>query len=199
MPVRLYKQCTKSPSHDCQTALRRTGTRPSLFGPLHPSRCHLQPSPALRQRLHREFSLEGRQLDASDGNSVTDSLVTVAYIRRRTGVGDYAQQSKARIMTLSSEEFLRRFLQHVGCIVLGLPFGNDVIISVGWLNRSRKNLLPLCRLLLHQPLPASGAVFPNRSTWQCPLCHGPMYIIERLSAAQIFLIKTRSSSAYNTS
>ncbi|HVH72877.1 MAG TPA: IS91 family transposase, partial [Candidatus Dormibacteraeota bacterium] len=119
--------------------------------------------------------------------SVSDSTVSFRW-------KDYAHASQARIMTLSPEEFLRRFLQHV------LPKGFPRIRYFGWLaNHSRKDLLPLCRLLLHQPLPASRGSFPNRSTWQCPLCHGPMYVIERLSAAQIFLLETRSAFAYDTS
>src|SRR5260370_9191391 len=43
----------------CQATLWRTRTRPSLPGPLHPSRGHLQPSPALGLRLRDHLSLEG--------------------------------------------------------------------------------------------------------------------------------------------
>jgi putative transposase len=94
----------------------------------------------------------------------------------------------------SCDEFLRRFLQHV------LPKGFPRIRYFGWLaNRTRKHLLSLCRLLLHQPLPASGRSFPNRANWQCPLCHGPMYLIERLSATQVLLLETRLAFAYDTS
>jgi putative transposase/transposase-like zinc-binding protein len=119
--------------------------------------------------------------------SVSDSTVSFRW-------KDYTHHSQARIMTLSSEEFLRRFLQHV------LPKGFPRIRYFGWpANRTRKKLLPLCRLLLHQPLPASGESFPNRATWQCPLCQGPMYVIERLSAAQIRFLDTRLVFAYDTS
>jgi hypothetical protein len=55
-------------------------------------------------------------------------------------------------MTLSPEEFLRRFLQHV------LPKGFPRIRYFGWLaNRARKQLLPLCRHFLHHSLPATEA------------------------------------------
>src|ERR1700738_5255405 len=65
---------------------------------------------------------------------------------------DYAHHSKRRVMTLSHEEFLRRFLQHV------LPRGFPRIRYFGLLaNRSRGNLLPLCRCLLRQPPPATDA------------------------------------------
>src|SRR6266851_5051817 len=43
----------------CQTALWWTRTRPSLPGPLHPSRCHLQPPTALGLRLRGRLPLEG--------------------------------------------------------------------------------------------------------------------------------------------
>jgi hypothetical protein len=62
---------------------------------------------------------------------------------------DYAHHNKKRKMTLSAQEFLRRFLLHV------LPRGFVRIRSFGFLaNRRRATLLPLCqRLLLHNPQP----------------------------------------------
>ena len=103
--------------------------------------------------------------------SVSDSEITFRW-------KDYAHGSKHRTMTLSPEEFLRRFLQHV------LPRGFPRIRYFGWLaNRSRKQLLPLCRRLLHQPHPATDASSTNKpATWPCPLCHGPMRVIEQLTA-----------------
>jgi len=108
---------------------------------------------------------------------------------------DYAHGSKPRTMTLSPEEFLRRFLQHV------LPRGFPRIRYFGWLaNRARNNLLPLCRLLLNQQPPATDLSSSNQpATWQCPLCQGPMYVIERLTAAQILLLECRLVCAYDTS
>ena len=86
-------------------------------------------------------------------------------------------------MTVSADEFIRRFLLHV------LPRGFVRIRSFGFLaNGRRAVLLPLCRELLHmQPAPkAPGAAKPtNRAEWFCPLCHGPMVIVERLTAAQL--------------
>src|ERR1700688_1046938 len=43
----------------CQAALRRTGARPSLPGPLYPPRRHLQPPPALGLRCRDQLLLEG--------------------------------------------------------------------------------------------------------------------------------------------
>jgi hypothetical protein len=84
-------------------------------------------------------------------------------------------------MTLSHEEFLRRFLQHV------LPRGFPRIRYFGLLaNRRRGVLLPLCRTLLLvspktvQSMPAASPV-PER----CPCCQGPMRLVERLSANQL--------------
>jgi hypothetical protein len=70
---------------------------------------------------------------------------------------DYAHGSKQRTMTVSGEEFLRRFLLHV------LPRGFVRIRFFGFLaNRRRAKLLPLCQQLLEvspcqsSPTPAAG-------------------------------------------
>ena len=72
---------------------------------------------------------------------------------------DYANHDKKRTMTLTGEEFLRRFLQHV------LPKGFPRIRYFGWLaNRKRGPLLQLCRLLLAQiPKPTEEAELCNAS------------------------------------
>jgi hypothetical protein len=89
---------------------------------------------------------------------------------------DYADHNKKRTMTLTGEEFLRRFLQHV------LPKGFPRIRYFGCLaNRKRGPLLQLCRVLLAQTVEAAPAVPDQSATQQCPKCHGPMRIIERLS------------------
>jgi hypothetical protein len=85
-------------------------------------------------------------------------------------------------MTVSAEEFIQRFLMHV------LPSGFVRIRNFGFLaNARRAVLLPLCRGLLHMPPQQDvGAVeSTDRATWSCPLCHGTMLIIERLTPEQI--------------
>jgi putative transposase len=99
---------------------------------------------------------------------------------------DSAHGNKKRLMTLSVEEFLRRFLLHL------LPCGFMRIRNFGFLaNRRRAELLPLCsRLLQPSDQTAADATAPARpihSLWQCPLCGGTMHVVERLSAAQLFL------------
>jgi hypothetical protein len=108
---------------------------------------------------------------------------------------DYAHGSKQRTMKLSCEEFLRRFLQHL------LPRGFPRIRYFGWMaNRTRGEMLPLCRRLLHQPSPATDAALSSQpATWPCPRCQGPMYVIERLTAAQIFFAEARLACIYDTS
>lgn len=108
--------------------------------------------------------------------SVSDSAVTFRW-------KDYAHGSRLRTMTIAPEEFLRRFLQHV------LPKGFPRIRYFGWLaNRRRRELLPLCRCLLNQQPPLTQASFAAEKTpvRQCPYCNGPMYTIERFTAAQIY-------------
>jgi hypothetical protein len=98
---------------------------------------------------------------------------------------DYAHGNKKRLMTLSSDEFLRRFFLHV------LPHGFVRIRFFGFLaNRSRANMLPLCRQLLAMPsqehtpaVPAADARPP--AGWKCPCCFGAMVIIGTLTAQQL--------------
>jgi Putative transposase/Transposase zinc-binding domain len=106
---------------------------------------------------------------------VTDDNVTFRW-------KDYAHHSKRRTMTLSHEEFLRRFLQHV------LPKGFPRIRYFGFLaQRSRGALLPLCRTLLAvEPLPAPTTSAAPSIPWLCPCCQGPMRVIERLTAQQLY-------------
>jgi hypothetical protein len=89
-------------------------------------------------------------------------------------------------MTLSSQEFLRRFLLHV------LPRGFVRIRFSGFLaNRSRPNLLPLCQKLLsqNQPhLPPFNLSSPPPSCFRCPRCASPMVLIERLSPHRLSLL-----------
>jgi predicted Zn-ribbon and HTH transcriptional regulator len=122
-------------------------------------------------------------------------LLSVADHRVSFRWKDYAHGSKNRTMTLSAEEFLRRFLQHV------LPKGFPRIRSFGFLaNRRRQQLLPLCRWLLDQPPPTADTSLPDNSvSWPCPHCHAPMRVIERLTAAQILFASLPSAGSYDSS
>ncbi len=108
---------------------------------------------------------------------------------------DSAHRHQQRLMTLSVEEFLRRFLLHL------LPPGFVRIRHFGFLaHRRRAVFLPLCFRFLG---PAEGSQVsheleeqrngggstpqPSAAPWTCPRCGGPMIILERLTAAQAFL------------
>jgi hypothetical protein len=93
---------------------------------------------------------------------------------------DYAHHNKRRTLTLSNEEFLRRFLEHV------LPKGFPRIRYFGRLaNRKRASLLPICRDRLACRPPAIPTIANGEATlWRCPRCQGPMRIVERLTASQ---------------
>jgi hypothetical protein len=108
---------------------------------------------------------------------------------------DYAHHNKRRTLTLTNEEFLRRFLQHV------LPKGFPRIRYFGWLaNRKRATLLPVCRDRLAGQPPAPPIIADGEATvWQCPRCHGPMQIIERLTAFEIRLKESVQVCAFDTS
>ena len=97
---------------------------------------------------------------------------------------DSTDRNEQKLLTLSLDEFLRRFLLHV------LPKGFVRIRNFGWLANRRRAMLPLCFHLLGSA-PQTG---PELSTAQdahdlrrCPQCGGPMRVIERLTAAQIQL------------
>jgi len=94
---------------------------------------------------------------------------------------DYAHHSKRRIMTLTHQEFLRRFLQHV------LPRGFPRIRHFGFLaNRRRGALLPLCRTLLAVQPPRVPATPAAPSVlWLCPSCQGAVRVIERFTVTQL--------------
>jgi hypothetical protein len=95
-------------------------------------------------------------------------------------------------MTLSADEFIRRFLLHV------LPSGFHRIRYYGFLgNRHRKQKLEHCRQLLSvapasesSPQPATPEDYRDRyerltgrSLWECPVCHrGRMITIQVLPA-----------------
>jgi Putative transposase/Transposase zinc-binding domain len=111
---------------------------------------------------------------------------------------DYAHGSKQRKMTLTTDEFLRRFLLHV------LPRGLMRIRHFGFLaNRHRGEHIARCRLLLlnqnslHTPVPVSAQPVVVRRL--CPLCGGVMEIRERLTAQQITFRSWSGQSFVDTS
>jgi hypothetical protein len=100
---------------------------------------------------------------------------------------DSADNNEQKLMTLSLDEFLSRFLLHL------LPKGFVRIRNFGFLaNRRRSTLLPLCRQVLGvlpQPQiePAVSAAKQPSPLWTCPNCGGPMIVVQRFTAAQILL------------
>jgi ribosome modulation factor len=110
---------------------------------------------------------------------------------------DYAHKNKKRLMTLTAEEFLRRFMLHA------LPRGFVRIRFCGFLaNRCRRDLLPLCRKVLNAcPLAPSPTPTASESKcgWRCPLCGGAMTVIEKLTAQQIRRRSVERESCSDTS
>ncbi|HVH73074.1 MAG TPA: IS91 family transposase [Candidatus Dormibacteraeota bacterium] len=100
---------------------------------------------------------------------------------------DYRHGSQQKTMTLSADEFIRRFLLHV------LPEGFHRIRYYGFLgNRYRKEKLEQCRHLLgmvppqpNSPTEVAELDYRDRyqaltgsSLWECPACHrGRMIVI----------------------
>lgn len=119
-----------------------------------------------------------------------DRLIDIEDANVRFHWKDYRDGSKPKVMTLSADEFIRRFLIHV------LPSGFQRIRYYGFLgNRYRKEKLAHCRELLgmehgadHQADPEMGADYRDKveeftgiSLRGCPACHhGRMVCIEVL-------------------
>ena len=110
---------------------------------------------------------------------------------------DYAHKSKQKLMTLTAEEFLRRFLLHT------LPRGFVRIRFCGFLaNRCRGAALPVCQALLKaDPSPALPVTTnaPGPCVWLCPGCGGLMTVVEKLTAQQIRWRSTGRESLCDTS
>jgi hypothetical protein len=106
---------------------------------------------------------------------------------------DSAHNNQQKLLTLSLDEFLRRFLLHV------LPKGFVRIRNFGFLaNRKRATLLPLCFHLLGSAPQTEQAISGSKDSsglWLCPKCGGPMMVIERFTAVEIQL---RSPPAIGT-
>jgi putative transposase len=126
-------------------------SKPPFGGPEHVLRY-------LGAYTHR-VAISSRRLIALAGNKVS--------FRWR----DSAHGNRKRTMTLSVDEFLRRFLLHL------LPRGFMRIRNFGFLaNRRRAELLPLCFRLLDADQTstptAASAQAPTPSSWNCPHCGG---------------------------
>lgn len=93
---------------------------------------------------------------------------------------DYRDNNQQKTMTLSADEFIRRFLLHV------LPSRFHRIRYYGFLgNRHRKEKLEHCRRLLHMAPPSESCSIPatpedyrdryerltGYSLRECPICH----------------------------
>lgn len=90
---------------------------------------------------------------------------------------DYAHGNKQRVMTLTAEEFLRRYLQHV------LPHGFVRIRQFGFLANSQRALALtlISQLLGHLPQAPSANNSCEPAVWRCPRCGSPMRIGPPLS------------------
>jgi hypothetical protein len=149
--------------------------KPAFGGPEHVVRY-------LGRYTHR-IAISNHRLIAFDGDQVT--------FRWR----DYARGNKQRLMTVSAEEFIRRFLVHV------LPKGFVRIRHFGFMaNAQRSASLELCRRLLRMvPLISSTDSPATPSGWFCPNCRGPMVVVERFTAEELLMRKSVPKCFLDTS
>jgi hypothetical protein len=97
---------------------------------------------------------------------------------------DSAHNNEQKLLTLTVDKFLRRFLLHV------LPKSFVRIRNFGFLaNRKRATALPLCFQLLGATPHAKQEISTASPSdlWTCPKCGGPMVVIERFTTAEIQL------------
>ena len=97
---------------------------------------------------------------------------------------DSAHNNEQKLLTLSLDEFLRRFLLHL------LPKGFVRIRNFGFLaNRKRAITVPLCLSLLGSPTEATHEASAHSpcDLWLCPHCGGSMRVIQRFTPADIQL------------
>ena len=122
--------------------------------------------------------------------AVTDDAVSFRW-------KDYRHGSQVRTLTLDVDEFLRRLLRHV------LPKGFVRIRYFGLLAaRCRTHDLATCRAALAMappPPPEPPVEATPRSTWPCPRCGGPMRVIERLTARQLYLAAVLADVIHDSS
>jgi hypothetical protein len=120
-------------------------------------------------RYTHRVAISNHRLLAFDGDNVT--------FRWR----DYAHGNVQRTMTVSADEFIRRFLLHV------LPKSFVRIRHFGFMaNYQRSTSFELCRRLLKMapdlPPLETGSTTSARL---CTTCQTPLTVVERLTAAQI--------------
>lgn len=124
-------------------------------------------------RYTHRIAISNHRLIAFDGERVT--------FRWK----DYAHSGKQRIMTLGTQEFLRRFFLHV------LPKGFVRIRHYGLLaNRFRSQSIARARQLLaatgsHHVRTATEDNDQRRTLWHCPKCGGAMCVARRFTAQEI--------------
>jgi len=120
-------------------------------------------------RYTHRVAISNHRLVSFDGNSV------------RFRWRDYAHGNKQRWMTVSADEFIRRFLVHV------LPKGFVRIRHFGFMaNYRRFSSFDLCRQLLGMAaMPRPTEIAQSAPSWICPKCGGGMTVLERLTAVQM--------------
>jgi putative transposase/transposase-like zinc-binding protein len=127
-------------------------------------------------RYTHRVAISNHRLRAFDGERVTFQWK------------DYAHGNQSRTMTLSTMEFLRRFVHHI------LPRGFVRIRQSGFLaNTCRTTRVALARTLLSaarttDASPSTATATPTVATWACPRCGAAMILGPILSALQLMTI-----------
>ena len=140
------------------------------------------PSQVIRYlgRYTHRVAISNHRLLAFDGQNVT--------FRWK----DYVHGGKQRKMTISADEFLRRFTQHI------LPRGFVRIRQFGYLTNTRRaRSLALARELLDANSDPARCCpsEDDAAVWRCPHCNGEMRIGPNLSAQELTSLCKRLDSS----
>jgi hypothetical protein len=140
----------------------------------------------VRSYLHavEEFARHFRRSPEQLGPDHVREYQVHLFRDRKLSARTIAGQTAA--LTVSADEFLRRFLIHV------LPKGLVRIRHFGlFANRKRSASLLRCRLLLNVSAPPPQ--FAPTSQMMCPLCAQPMLVVDRITGYQLLLAPMNSS------
>jgi hypothetical protein len=117
-------------------------------------------------------------------------LITLEDGKVSFGYKDYADEQRSKVMTLSTSEFMRRFLMHT------LPSAFVRIRYYGFLaNRHRNERLNLCRTLLGQPFPMENVAAETPSETEAPQLIKPCPKCGSQKVVYVELLPVRSASA----
>lgn len=120
-----------------------------------------------------------------------DRIIDIANGQITFEYKDYKDESKIKTMTITAEEFIRRFLMHV------LPSRFTKIRHYGILsNRNKKSIIKLCRILIGTKVTSCFSIEAQRKVkeFTCPVCGSNCFTYKNIYYTPHRLIKNNKKS-----